>query len=122
MRLPTNQVLGIKTPPDGFTDMEKALIEALGDHSVESLYAKLPTSRMKFIVAAHFELGYDQEVLARILGITQEMVHWEIDLIRKVLKNEPSRSRTGAPYKPRRTKEKVDVEDILAMMVILTKP
>lgn len=105
--------LGILTPPDGLSDMEKELQKALMEESLKLLYSKLPTSRMKFVVAAHFELGYSQQLVADILGIAQPSLQDEIAHIKRVL--------TGKPYRPHKVKEVVTVEDILKTALYLRR-
>lgn len=77
---------GIEVPSDGFTPEEKKIAELLGDYSVHHLYAKLPTNRMKAIVALHFELGYPQDMVAQIFGVSQPTLVDQIALIQKILK------------------------------------
>lgn len=105
------KVLGIKTPPDGMTDEEKVITNLLCNAVVDEIYTKLPTSRMKAIVAMHFELGYDQETLGRIFKVKQEQIALDIKNIKKVL--------LGKPYKPHKRKLKVSVEDLLSMAIML---
>ena len=81
------------------------------DLTVESLYQKLPTNRMKFIVAAHFELGYPQDLVAQMLNITQPSLSDEINLIQRVLR--------GKEYKPRKKDARVKIEDVLKMILYL---
>lgn len=100
--------IGLKEPPDGYTPEEVELEVLIANNTIETLYAKLPTSRMKFIVAAHFELGYPQEVVAEILGIKQPTLFEEIELIKMVL--------NGYKYKPRKFKDEVSTEDVLAVI------
>jgi len=109
-----DKVLGIAEPPDGFTPEEKVLLQLAGEHTVESIYAKLPTSRMKAVVAMHFELGYNQEMLARIFNVTQEQIALEIRNIQKVL--------LGKPYRPHKPKNVIRVEDLLSLCLNLMKP
>lgn len=103
--------LGIKTPNDGYTDEEKILERLLVEATVQSLYSKLPTNRMKFIVAAHFELGYPQELLSDMLGISQERIVVEIGNIRKVL--------LGRPFKPYKQKGKIEIQQLLELCMML---
>ena len=103
--------MGINEPPDGFSDIEKSLAFLLAENTIQSLYAKLPTPRMKFIVASHFELGYPQEDVAQMLGIKQSSLVDEINLIRRVL--------LGKPYKPRRTKRTIKQEELLKTLIYL---
>lgn len=103
--------VGIKEPPDGFNELEEKLAYLLAENTIQSLYSKLPTNRMKFIVAAHFELGYTQEMVANMLGIRQPSLVDEINLIRRVL--------LGKPYRPQRKKAKVKVSDVIKMLMYL---
>lgn len=104
-------VLGITEPEDGFTNEEKMIARLLFQNTVETIYAKLPTNRMRFIVAAHFELGYPQELVAKILGIGQNRVNEEIQMIRMVL--------NGRKFKPR-LKEKVELGKIIKLLTYIT--
>lgn len=103
--------LGLGIPTDGLDETEKELQRIITEESLKNLYSKLPTSRMKFVVAAHYELGYSQELIAEILGIKQPSLQDEIDHIRKVLK--------GDPYKPRKYKGMVKVEDVMRTLMLL---
>lgn len=85
MNYKTIKRAGINEPSDGFSELEKKLAEVLVENTVQSIYQKLPTERMKFIVAAHFELGYKQETVADILGVRQPTLVDEINLIRRIL-------------------------------------
>ena len=114
MKYNVTGVLGLTEPPDGYTPEEKELIRLLGDATIQALYAKLPTSRMKFIVAAYFELGYSQDIIAEILGIAQSTLAEEVELIRKIV--------LGKPYHPYRKKGTIKVEDIFKLMMCLKQP
>jgi hypothetical protein len=106
--------IGLNTPPDGYTVEEKQLEKIITTLTIHEMYRKLPTSRMKFIAAAHFELGYPQDLVAEILGISQPTLVNEIALIQRVL--------LGKPYKPRRKEGVVKVEDMFQMMLLLQRP
>lgn len=105
------QVVGLKQPQDGFTKEEETIYTLLTDHTIASLYAKLPTPRMKAIVALHFELGYPQTLVAEIFGVAQPTIVDEIELIRQVLK--------GRMYKPKKKPKQVKSEDLLKLMWLL---
>lgn len=121
-RLQMNPLLGIQTPPDEFTDEESQIAKLVAEHTIQSVYAKMPTSRMKAIVALHFELGYNQELVAEMLNVTQSQISREIELIRRVLMNRPSRSKYNRPYSPRRPKPNgVHVYDLLSLVSLLTR-
>ena len=109
-----DQLLGINEPPDGFTDEEKVLVRLMGEHTIESLYGKLPTSRMKAIVALHFELGYSQELIGRMFRISQERVNQEVDNVRKIL--------MGQKFKPHKEKVTISVPDLIKLCHTLLKP
>jgi len=111
MRYRPGVILGIKEPLDGFTPEEKELEKLLSELTMEQIYAKFPTSRMKFIVAAHFELGYSQELVAKMLRVTQATINEEISLVRGVLMNKP--------YRPQKKKEIIKVEDLFKLMLSL---
>lgn len=103
--------LGIGTPSDGYTDEEKLLQRVITEESLKTLYGKLPTNRMKFIVAAHFELGYSQEMIAEMLGIKQPSLQDEIQHIKRVLK--------GNPYKPYKRKKVIKLEDLMKYCLLM---
>lgn len=106
--------LGILTPSDGYTEEEKLLQKIITEESLKTLYNKLPTSRMKYIVAAHYELGYSQTIVAEILGITQPSLQDELEHIRRVLK--------GDPYKPHKHKGTIKIEDLMKLCLLLKQP
>lgn len=84
----------------------------LADLTVQSLYAKLPTPRMKAIVALHFELGYSQELVAQMFGMKQPSLVDEIALIQRIL--------LGKPYRPRRkVQPEAKREDVQKVLDIL---
>lgn len=114
MKLQTTQLLELKDPRDGFTDDEKQISKLLVENTIYSIYAKLPTSRMKAITALHFELGYPQELVAEMFGVTQEQVALDIQNIRKVL--------TGKPYRPHRTKKSIRLSDLMSICLTLAQP
>lgn len=105
------RVVGIRRPKDGYTIEEQTLEKLLAESTIQSLYAKFPTARLKFIVAAHFELGYPQELVAEILGITQPTLVNDIALIQRIL--------LGKPYKPRKTVAAIEVTDLLKVLLLL---
>ncbi len=99
----TAAALGLKAPVDGFTPEEKQLSKLLATATIHGLYAKLPTARMKAIVALHFELGYSQEIVAQMFCIKQASLADEIALIQRIL--------LGKEYKPRRNKPEITKEE-----------
>lgn len=111
-------------PPDGLTPEEEMLQKAICDNTVYTLYQKLPTSRMKFLVAAHYELGYTQEMLAEILGMTQPAISQELKYIKDVFVGKSSRSKHGKAYNPRKmlVQPKPRVEDVMKALMVLTQP
>lgn len=112
--------IGINEPADGYTAEEEKIAELLGEHTVQSLYAKLPTSKMKFIVAAHFELGYPQDLVAEMLSISQPTLSDHIGIIQKVL--------LGGEYKAFKSRKKstktpsgtVRTEDLLKFLMVMS--
>lgn len=104
--------LGFNEPEDGFTKVETQLRDLISNNTIQMIYAKLPTARMKFIVAMHFELGYTQEFLAEMLGVRQETLVEEIELIKMVL--------MGYKYTPKKFKDDVRPADVLNIMLTLT--
>ena len=113
MKYKASAAFGIGMPHDA-DDNTKLLGSLITDESVRMLYNKLPTSRMKFVVAAHFELGYSQQMIADILGITQPSLQDEIKHIKRVL--------LGQPYKPRKHKGTIKLEELMKMMRLLAQP
>ena len=113
MRRQRQGLLGLNTPPDGFTEEERAIKHLLFENTVHSIYAKLPTSRMKAIVALHCELGYTQEMVARMFGVTQEQISQEIGNVKRIL--------TGKRYRPHKRKPVIDVQDLLNICLALQK-
>jgi len=105
---------GVQSPPDGLTEEEKEIEKLLGVMTVENLYAKLPTSRMKAIVALHFELGYPQEVVADIFGVSQPRIAEEIANIKKVF--------LGRKFRPHKPKTKISVDQLLKLCLMLQEP
>lgn len=103
-----SKILEFKTPSDGLTDEEKKIEKALGDATIQLLYSKLPTSRMKAITALHFELGYKQEVIAEMFGISQPAVVQELNIIRAIL--------MGKKHKPHKATVRIGVEDVLSFI------
>ncbi len=111
MNYKTLRRVGIQVPNDATVE-ELELASVLANNTIQSLYAKLPTPRMKFIVAAHFELGHTQTEVSEMLGITQPALKDEINLIQRVL--------LGKPYQPRKKKATVRIEDVMKMLLYLT--
>lgn len=114
MKYKLSKVLGFQEPSDGLSDLEKQLQVLIINSTVQTLYAKLPTARMKFIVAAHFELGYTQDMLAEMLGVRQETLKEEIELIKMVV--------LGYKYKPRKFKDNLTPADVLHILTTLVLP
>ncbi len=106
-----SKILGIKEPDDGFTEEEEMIARTLSEYTVQDIYAKLPTSRMKAVVALHFELGYPQETIANIFHVSQEQIALEVENIRKVLR--------GDRYKPHQVLPTVRAEDLIQMIIQL---
>jgi hypothetical protein len=79
---------------------------------------------MKFLVAAHFELGYSQEMLAEILGISQPAVSQELRYIRDVFIGRSRRSKQGKPYNPQKSIKtpNLRIEDVIGAVITLTAP
>lgn len=102
---------GIDEPMDGFSDLEKELGVVLMNNTIHSIYSKLPTNRMKFIVAAHFELGYPQDLVAEMLDIRQPSLRDEINLIQRIL--------LGKKYRPQKRKKAVNLEDVMKILMYL---
>lgn len=108
--------MGFRTPADGLTDEEKEIERLVGSHAVENLYAKLPTSRMKAIVAMHFELGYPQEVVASVFGVDQSRIAQEIKIIKSIFLGTGTNKYN--PYKKRKPKE-ITVPDLIQLLLML---
>lgn len=114
MKYKFSAVIGMGTPSDGLDDTEKELQRVIQEESLKTLYSKLPTSRMKFVVAAHFDLGMSQQLVADILGIQQPSLQDEINHIKRVL--------SGKPYKPHKHKGTVKIEDVMKAIMYMAKP
>src|SRR3990167_7650571 len=82
----TLKMLKIQEPSDGLLNVEKSIIQEMFNKSIDELYKTLPTHRMKAVMALHFEVGYDQETLARIFAVSQEQIALEVRNIRNILK------------------------------------
>lgn len=67
----------IQPPTDGFTKMEQTFLKQL----VVQMYRIIKNPEDKFIMLAHYELGYPQEVIADMLGKSQVMVSTRIKKI-----------------------------------------
>jgi len=91
----------LKTPSDGFTKDEKQIARLLTEETVRSLYMKLPNSRMKAITALHFELGYPQQLVADIFGVSQPQIALDIANIKRIIK--------GGTYQKHRKLVKVKI-------------
>jgi hypothetical protein len=100
--------VGLKQPLDGYTPEERWLERLLAKNTIETLYAKLPTERMKFIVAARFELDYTEQMIASILGVSQPSLRDEIDIIRGVF--------LGRNHQPMKSKERKRIEDVIKIL------
>jgi len=111
MKYKLGSSIGMSTPSDGLDDTEKELKRTIEVEALRTLYNKLPTNRMRFVVAAHYELGYPQEFVAEILGITQPSLQDEISHIRRVLK--------GDPYKPYKKKASIKVADLMQWCLLM---
>jgi len=105
--------LEIQTPPDGFTQEESMIARLMYENTIQTVYAKLPTSRMKAIVAMHFELGYTQEMIAEIFAISQERINEEIGNIKKIL--------MGKPFRARREKPQIAIKDLISICMQLQR-
>lgn len=75
---------------------------------------------MKAIVALHFELGYDQEVVADVFKVSQERISQEIELVRCILANRPNRSKS--PYKGRAPKPEISLPTLIKLCFALAQP
>jgi predicted DNA-binding protein YlxM (UPF0122 family) len=109
----TNELLGIRVPGDGFTEEEELIAKLMFENTIESIYSKLPTSRMKAIVALHFELGYKQDLVAQMFNISQARINQEIENIRKIL--------IGKPFKARKEKVRIAVSDLISLCLQLQR-
>lgn len=107
----TRALLGVQTPSDGFTEEEKKIIRVLGSNTIADLYSKLPTNRMKAIVAMHFELGYDQETLGKIFEVRQEQIALDIKMAKTVL--------MGKAYRPHKKKGTIRVSELIKLCMAL---
>jgi hypothetical protein len=108
--------IGIGVPEDGFTKEEEKIAELVAENSIETLYARLPNNRLKFIVAAHYELGYPQELVAKILGITQPSLMWQINLIKRIYLG---KGYNGANRPKYLNKKEIKVEDMMKFLSVM---
>lgn len=106
--------LRIQSPSDGLSEDERKIIESLFNLTVAQLYRKLPTHRMKTILALHFEAGYDQETIAEIFDVSQEQIALEVKNIRNILK--------GGEYKARPKRPQVNPHDLLLHVWAMSLP
>lgn len=104
-------ILGFKYPPDGYTDEEKQISKIIGDLTLTEIYKKLPTSRMKALVALHYDCGYPQELIGTIFDISQERVVEELGNIRKIF--------LGKSFRPHKPKTKISVDQLLKVCMML---
>ncbi len=116
MKAKMSKIIGFRTPEDGLTPEEKQIELLVGTMAVENLYAKLPTSRMKAIVAMHFELGYPQQVIAAVFNVDQSRIAHEIRIIKKIFLNKDTEKYN--PFKPRKPKA-LSVPEVIKMLMML---
>lgn len=116
MKVKMNKILGLHIPSDGLTNDEKEIAHLLSINTINNLYGKLPTSRMKAIVAMYFELGYSQEAVAEVFKVNRSRIAQEIDLIKKIFLDKPT-----APYNPYRKKKKrvVTLPEVLDLLMMI---
>lgn len=81
-------VCPIQPPSDGFDKMEQAFLKQM----VIDMYKSIQNTEDKFIMIAHYELGYPQDVVAEMLGKSQVMVSTRIQKIITYLRNTPQMS------------------------------
>lgn len=75
-------MISICEPSDGFTGMEKIFLK----QEVIFMYRAISDPDTRFIVMAHFELGYTQHELAQIFQISQVAISQKIKNIQKALR------------------------------------
>lgn len=75
----------VPEPPDGFDKMEKLFLREM----IVNLYRVLPSTEDKFILIAVHEMGYSQDIVARMLGKSQVMVSIRLEKIKTFLKLHP---------------------------------
>lgn len=110
MKHPMSRILQV--PEDGYTKEEEQLLPVWGDLTLTRIYGRLPTNRMKAIVALHFECGYTQEQVASVFGISQGRISQEIERIKDILKGGE-----GRDYKGNRISNPLNVEDLISFLV-----
>jgi len=98
MKYRVSKLIGIQPPTDGFNEMEEQLAKVLAENTIQTLYAKLPTNRMKAIVALHFELGYPQELVADMFGVGQDQIAQDVRMVRKVMLGHKYQKHRGTGY------------------------
>lgn len=77
--------LPIAEPVDGYTPEEEEILSIIGTMTISQIYGKLPTNRMKAIVALHFDAGYSKETVAEIFGVSRSRISQEVGVIRDIL-------------------------------------
>lgn len=112
MKREISKRMGLRMPPDA-TPEEFEFADLLPDLVFDSIYGRLPTDRMRALVAMHFELGYDQVSLAKLWGVSQPAIAYEIEIIRQILK--------GKKHKPQKRKKGIDTNDLLKLIYHMTR-
>jgi DNA-directed RNA polymerase specialized sigma subunit len=75
----------IQPPADGFDKMEQVFLR----QTIIRMYRVVKSSRDKFILIAIHEMGYPQEAVAEMLGISQVTICNRLQKIRQFLKLQP---------------------------------
>jgi predicted DNA-binding protein YlxM (UPF0122 family) len=108
-----HMVIGkVVKPIDGLTPEEKKIIPQLGKLTVSRMYAKMPTNRLKAIMALYYECEYSQETIGEIFGINQSRVAQEIGLIKDILCGRVLITDM------RFSRKKLKVEDVLSYLLV----
>jgi len=111
------KMVGIIEPPDGFTDEERVITRIISEDTVDTIYKKLPTTRMK-AVAAMLENGYPLDVIASIFDVSRPRISQEIKTIKLILGGKKQRTYNWKIEAPTRyaSSKKLGVADVLSIL------
>lgn len=73
----------LQPPSDGFDQMENMFLQQL----IVDIYKNIQNKDDRFIILATYGMGYQQEVVAEIIGTSQEIVCLRIKKIISRLRN-----------------------------------
>jgi hypothetical protein len=111
-RTKMSEHMGFEYPSDGLTPEEKAIERTVAELSLHEIYGRLPNNKLKALVAMHFELGYPQDMLAKVFGVDQSMISRELEIVRMILKGKAYR-----PHKPKAAQ--VNMTQVMEVLLLL---